>query len=419
MHIFISHATQEDVFVKTLREDLEQQGLTVWVDSRYLSGGDKLKPTIFEAIKAAEAFIVIISSNVFSSSWVLDETRHALNVRETIKEQYRVIPILLDGMNKNSLKYFFDEEPAAVNVSSKPGGIDSAMPEILAALGHRLSNDPSPDLKIDNKPIEELTLELTNPFLQTKDNITRAAATAKLLYKPASGAPDIQSDWFTFISPVGPIENEDLRWYLEEYFRWPIGVFQKRAEEIEKKFPLWGHGLYKAFAQNEAMTHWKNSGDGANLRFTVFVDASAFDPRLSEEEAQKRSVEADEASTLILGLPWELLHDGKGYLFKGARPVFVRRRLPNRNKLDVVITELPVRVLLVSPRPEEQDVGYIDHRVSAIPLVRSEEHTSELQSRLHLVCRLLLYKKIQPADLPTEGHFDQLAKNKGLDVRRF
>src|SRR2546429_3347098 len=29
--------------------------------------------------------------------------------------------------------------------------------------------------------------------------------------------------------------------------------------------------------------------------------------------------------------------------------------------------------------------------------VRSEEHTSELQSRLHLVCRLLLEKKKQPS----------------------
>src|SRR2546429_3631476 len=29
--------------------------------------------------------------------------------------------------------------------------------------------------------------------------------------------------------------------------------------------------------------------------------------------------------------------------------------------------------------------------------VRSEEHTSELQSRLHLVCRLLLEKKKMPA----------------------
>src|SRR2546429_7603437 len=31
--------------------------------------------------------------------------------------------------------------------------------------------------------------------------------------------------------------------------------------------------------------------------------------------------------------------------------------------------------------------------ISAIVLPRSEEHTSELQSRLHLVCRLLLEKK--------------------------
>src|SRR2546429_5650375 len=37
---------------------------------------------------------------------------------------------------------------------------------------------------------------------------------------------------------------------------------------------------------------------------------------------------------------------------------------------------------------------------------RSEEHTSELQSRLHLVCRLLLEKKKkpQPAPLTTSYH---------------
>src|SRR2546422_5052434 len=33
------------------------------------------------------------------------------------------------------------------------------------------------------------------------------------------------------------------------------------------------------------------------------------------------------------------------------------------------------------------------HRVEVVSECRSEEHTSELQSRLHLVCRLLLEKK--------------------------
>src|SRR6266436_8113155 len=40
---------------------------------------------------------------------------------------------------------------------------------------------------------------------------------------------------------------------------------------------------------------------------------------------------------------------------------------------------------------------------------RSEEHTSELQSRLHLVCRLLLEKKKQTIKLP---HLTQKKKNK-------
>src|SRR5687768_17753524 len=36
-------------------------------------------------------------------------------------------------------------------------------------------------------------------------------------------------------------------------------------------------------------------------------------------------------------------------------------------------------------------------RLGDVGLVRSEEHTSELQSRLHLVCRLLLEKKNSPS----------------------
>src|SRR2546422_2811930 len=40
----------------------------------------------------------------------------------------------------------------------------------------------------------------------------------------------------------------------------------------------------------------------------------------------------------------------------------------------------------------------------AIDPARSEEHTSELQSRLHLVCRLLLEKKKKIIQLPRPKH---------------
>src|SRR2546429_3555918 len=47
----------------------------------------------------------------------------------------------------------------------------------------------------------------------------------------------------------------------------------------------------------------------------------------------------------------------------------------------------------------DSKVGVV--RAAASPVRRrSEEHTSELQSRLHLVCRLLLEKKKQTSFLP-------------------
>src|SRR6266436_8690193 len=53
-----------------------------------------------------------------------------------------------------------------------------------------------------------------------------------------------------------------------------------------------------------------------------------------------------------------------------------------------------------SPQPRRIDAARtcvaslsVQHLASALLLYRSEEHTSELQSRLHLVCRLLLEKK--------------------------
>src|SRR2546422_3161090 len=50
----------------------------------------------------------------------------------------------------------------------------------------------------------------------------------------------------------------------------------------------------------------------------------------------------------------------------------------------------PVGVATQDPRLRAKFTGDPQH---AVNFMRSEEHTSELQSRLHLVCRLLLEKK--------------------------
>src|SRR3712207_7171612 len=48
------------------------------------------------------------------------------------------------------------------------------------------------------------------------------------------------------------------------------------------------------------------------------------------------------------------------------------------------------------PRAERFVRGHPAQHAEAEPLPRSEEHTSELQSRQYLVCRLLLEKKKRP-----------------------
>src|SRR2546430_10836782 len=77
---------------------------------------------------------------------------------------------------------------------------------------------------------------------------------------------------------------------------------------------------------------------------------------------------------------------------------------------DLTVTEFR-RVLFRSPRcgiapgfiqiiaghliKEYESVDTVSLRVGALPVNRSEEHTSELQSQSNLVCRLLLEKKKQ------------------------
>src|SRR5205809_7126652 len=56
----------------------------------------------------------------------------------------------------------------------------------------------------------------------------------------------------------------------------------------------------------------------------------------------------------------------------------------------------PQHVIAAAEPPRALDRGHVRgllHHAQHARFARSEEHTSELQSRLHLVCRLLLEKK--------------------------
>ncbi|NIM16484.1 MAG: tetratricopeptide repeat protein [Candidatus Aminicenantes bacterium] len=379
--IFISHSSKDDEFVKALGKSLEIQGFDTWIDSRELVGGDQLEPEIKKAIEKARAFIVVISLNTINSPWVLKEIKYALEIKKKKKRKkdYPVIPLMLEGIEPTALNLYFDKEPVGIKVQIGAGGIAEAMPQILAALGERKPDDIQPMLRPEPEPLEELVLELTDPCIVEKDGKRRAQAEARLIYFPGEkGKREVESkERFLFTAPLGAIESEELSWYLERYYTWPVGVFKQRAENVEKQLPEWGKALYDAVLNDESVRNvlsaWYGAKGKTGRRFTVFVDS-----RLVKGTEEEKQAEANEAATLLLSLPWELLHDEDGYLFMGAKPVQVRRRLPNTHSLEGTVSEPPIRILLVSPRPEDDKAGYIDHRVSALPLVTALESLGDL-----------------------------------------
>jgi hypothetical protein len=238
-HVFISHASKDDAFVKDLRIALESQGILVWVDSRNLRGGNKLKPAIDKAIEQARQVIVVLSPKTVNSPWVRKEISKALRVEKKRKDDgYRVIPVLLPGIEPSALENWFDEEPVGVRIELKTGGVSEALPQILAALGERLPTDLQPQQAVKAHSVEELILKLSDPKIDTRDGKRRASATATLIYEPAdTSARAVESKRFNFTAPLGIIEADELSWYLEKYYVWPIGIFKERAKRTEGQLP--------------------------------------------------------------------------------------------------------------------------------------------------------------------------------------
>jgi tetratricopeptide (TPR) repeat protein len=381
-HLFLSHSSADDGFVRELRAALADLGQEVWIDSRQLKGGDPLWSAIQAAIEAAAGLAVLVSPKAFESDWVAKELKHGLKLQaERGRAAFPVILLALNGTKPGSLAGYFDETPAYIPVSSAPGGATAAIHDILVALGRRLPTDRPPLPQPRPEPVAELVLKLSDLRFHEEGGLRRAAGTTQLIYESVkAGQRKVESSRWRFTAPLGPIEAEDLSWYLERWAEWPNPVVADRARKVEANLKAWGEALHAAALPPEhtakVLQAWAGVGENASRRFSVTVDAS-----LVVGASDAETTTAQEAATAMLALPWELLHNGKGFLFQGARPVRVRRCLPNQDGMAVSVVAPPIRVLLISARPEDEACGYFDHRASAGPLVAA---TEELGDQLKL-----------------------------------
>ncbi|MCP4644058.1 MAG: CHAT domain-containing protein, partial [bacterium] len=190
----------------------------------------------------------------------------------------------------------------------------------------------------------DLVLELHDTTVREETDangnvLVRATARAVLVYVPPDGEPE-RSKAFALTSPIGPIEKDDLDWYLERYYRWPTSVFRERARGIEAQLPVWGQRIRDAVVNDttrDVFERWRQSNGTSTRRFTVQVD------------------DVNVGAAQLLTVPWELLYGGD---------TLVQRRVWRQEPANVLPISTPIRVLLITARPNED----VDHRVCALPL---------------------------------------------------
>ncbi len=171
--------------------------------------------------------------------------------------------------------------------------------------------------------------------------------------------PDFAGAPFELSWPLDGDELEDLRWYLEDYLRYPYGADGARGERIAASLPRWGEAVFASIF-----------GSGAARDAYVSARRGGAPP-----EVVLRS-----ASAGFLGLPWALMHDPDRPSPVALDLVGVSRSLPVAALAESFAVEGDVlRVLMIISRPAgADDVGY---RMVARPLL---ERLDAVRGRVEL-----------------------------------
>jgi tetratricopeptide (TPR) repeat protein len=141
-----------------------------------------------------------------------------------------------------------------------------------------------------------------------------------------------------FADPLTPEHRKSLRWYLEDYLRFPYGAEAYRAQQVEARMAEWGAALFRQL-------------------FPKLTDDP--DPHGFYQEAVREGLESCELCVSsedadFLNIPWELLHDptpGRGYLALCLAGLYRQRTGQKIEARQEAADGEPFRILLVIARP--------------------------------------------------------------------
>lgn len=121
--VFISYAHGDSSFADTLSRRLKSSGLTVWLDSSVLIGGEEYRAQIQRQVASARVVLLLLSKHSQRSTSVHEELIHALEAGEP----QRVIPVLLDGEAEANVVWPLVADRQAVRGGSQGELIEAAV----------------------------------------------------------------------------------------------------------------------------------------------------------------------------------------------------------------------------------------------------------------------------------------------------
>lgn len=354
--IFICHAFSEDALARDLGLALETCRLGVWRDVRRLRGSERLAPEVRWAIEQARQVIVVLGLDTAECAWLRREIEVAQAVERRRNDTYRVIPLLLPGTDSSVLATWFTPIPRTTPIQLTPEGVGAALPTLLAVLGE----PPLGDAVIERSPPPLAELELHFAASAALPAGTRQLTVRLNCYPETDPSASVS---IRLEALPAPPPEPVLRWYLQDYPRWPTDSVRQIARSTDALLAAWGRTLYQATldlpAVRDLTAAWRDLGP-RERRLLVRGDAS------------------DPASAAALDLPWELLHDGTGFLIQSKQPVQFQRRLTSGGSEPLAPVPPPLRILAISPRPDTEPTGHADHRRSALPVLEALGDLGEL-----------------------------------------
>ncbi|QKQ74519.1 tetratricopeptide repeat protein [Nostoc sp. TCL240-02] len=144
-----------------------------------------------------------------------------------------------------------------------------------------------------------------------------------------------------FQQPFGEENAAELRWYLENYLKFPYGIFPDNAVKIEQKLQHWGQHLFE-------------------LVFRSTEKGREFFQEATREGLDNCELGIISDNANVLNLPWELLYS-PDYQFLAPSLAGMYRSLSSQG-VKAPLPAMPddqLNILLVIARPyDQQDVGF-------------------------------------------------------------